>query len=111
MAQEVESLFKSLGPLDWLTIDGSDLHAVFFASQLGELEQPIVFPSIKELGISRLPTGSDGEACMEAIVGLAESQHAKGIPFERVKIHATAFPAEIVEELRRWVGVVDCYED
>ncbi|KAF9777504.1 hypothetical protein BJ322DRAFT_427364 [Thelephora terrestris] len=113
MAQEVGSLFKSLGPLDGLTIDGCDLHVVFFAShlELGELEQTIVFPSIKELAISRLPTGPDAEACMEAIVDLAESQHAKGIPFERVKIHATAFPAEIVEVLRRWVGAVDCYED
>jgi hypothetical protein len=48
-------------------------------------EEPAVFPSVKELTISH-PTNLF--ACKALIVKLAKSQHARGIPFERVVIRS-----------------------
>ena len=111
---EVRELFSSLGPLDALTIRGCDLH-VFLSDflddpVLDDLEGSIVFPHIKELTISHPAMGEDEVECLDAIVELAESQHALGIPFERITVHVWSLPAGMAEELGRWVDAVDCRE-
>lgn len=112
VAREVERLFRSMKPLDELTIEGWDLR-VFPAPFLHPEEpvRPNVFPQIKRLVILRPVMEGNEEECMEAIVELAKYQHAKGMPFERVTVRASAVPAAVAERLARWVGVVDCYED
>ena len=112
MMDTVRELFSSLGPLDELTIHGCDLR-IFLAEFLGDLgfddpEQPIVFPHIKELTILHPSMNTHYIECMDAIEELAKSQHALGIPFERVKIRMWDIPGGMAEELRRWVDIVDC---
>ncbi|KAF9783897.1 hypothetical protein BJ322DRAFT_1211799 [Thelephora terrestris] len=114
MAEEVRELFGSLGPLDKLTISGCDLH-IFVANfldhpVLDNLESPIVFPQINELIILHPLMEEDRVECMDAIVELTSSQHARGIPFDRVAIRMLDIPAGMEEALKRWVGVVDCFE-
>ena len=101
---ELAGLFKSLGPLDKLT-----LHFCYLvryndprAPLGGHVNEPVVFPSIKNLTISR-PVGFS-----DAVVTLAKSQHKLGIPFERVAFYGTSGLEEIEEELRPWVGSVEC---
>ena len=115
MAEEVRDLFNSLKPLDELTIRGCDLH-IFLAAfldgpGLDELEQPVVFPQIKDLTILHPEMEGDDMECMDAIVELAKLQHALAIPFERVTVRMWSFPEGMVEELKRWVGAVDCCEE
>ena len=110
MANEVGRLFKSVGPLDELALHGCDLRP-YLAPFLGlpefeDMEQPITFPPIKELTISH-PLMVDNEECMAAIVELTKSQHALGVPFERVTVRAEKFPVAMVEMLEPWVGEVD----
>ena len=68
-----------------------------------------VFPPAKELTIQEKRTFRD-ERGVDAIVGLAESQHKLEKPFERVKIRAMGIPVVLVERLKRWAGAVDCYQ-
>ena len=51
------------------------------------------------------------EEYLDAIVDLAESQHQKGIPFERVTVRAEWLPTGMAERLREWVDVVEYYEE
>ena len=113
LEEEVRELFSSLGPLDELTIHGCDLRILGtnFVDEISDSEQMVDFPQIKELKILHPRTEYDGTECMEAIAKLAESQHALGIPFERVTIRMWIFPEEMVEELREWVGEVDCCKE
>ena len=115
IADKVRELFGSLGPLDKLTIHGCDLHMFLIDflddPELDPLEGPIVFPQINELTVSHPQMEIDEMECMDAIAGLAESQHALGIPFERVAVRMWSLPAGMVEELGRWVGTVDCLEE
>ena len=46
--------------------------------------------------------------CMGAIVELAKSQHAMGVPFERVTVRTMGLHPEMAEELGRCVATVDC---
>lgn len=115
MVEELGELFKSMGPLDELTIEDCDLN-VFLApfldaDLLGFLVEPTTFPPIKELAILHPVMEFNEEECMEAIVELAKSQHAKGIPFERVTVRAEMVPATMAERLMQWVGVVVCREE
>ena len=106
----VGDLFRSLGPLDELTIDGFDIH-IFLAPyiDLPEFQHfQRVFPSVKELTITE--RADDEERCPGAIVELAKSQHELGKPFERVTFHANWLPAALAERLRQWVSVADCHE-
>lgn len=113
VANEIGRLFKSLGPLDELTIHHCDLRpycrSIF--NFLGDrADESVVFPPTKQLVISH-PTYLSDEYCKVLIMGLAESQHARGIPFERVIIRRESMSEEIEEELRPWVGSVEyCYE-
>ena len=109
VANEVGRLFKSLGPLDELTIYYCDLRPYLnpFFDPPGE---HIEFPSIKKLTISH-PTRSHEEQYATAIVRFAEAQHARGIPFERVVIRMERVFVGMEKRLKPWVGSVELYDD
>jgi hypothetical protein len=111
IANGIGRLFGSVGPLDELTIRGFDLRSYLAPfldlPEFQDMDQPIVFPPIKELTISH-PMMMDNNERMAAIVELAKSQHALGVPFERVTICPGMLPAEMVEMLESWVSVADC---
>jgi len=115
MANEIERLFKSVGPLDELTLDDCDLRPYLtpFLDLPGfeDMEQPITFPPIKEISILHPSTAGDGEEWVAAVAELAKSQHALGIPFERVTVRAEKFPMAMAEMLKPWVGEADCYRE
>ena len=105
MAGVLWELFGSLGPLDELIIHGFDLR-IF----LPESEYPVrVFPPVKELTISEVSM-YDEERYVDAIVELAKLQYELEKPFERVTVRPWGIPVAMVERLRQWVSVVDCYE-
>ena len=110
MANRVRELFGSLGPLDELTIYGCDLH-MFLANFLDNpghdrLEQPIVFPQIKEFAIGFPSGGDDDLGWVNAIVELARSHYMLGIPFERVTVNTWTVFAGMAERLGQWVAAV-----
>ena len=113
IANETGRLFKALGSLDELTIYRCDIRP-YFHSFLDvpedDITEPVVFPPIKQLTISHPVDSSDGQ-CLRAIVGLAKSQHALGIPFERVIIYRENMPMGMEEGLRPWVGSVEHRDD
>ena len=115
IANEIGRLFKTLGTLDELTMYGCDLHSYvtpfFDHSNANELEQPFVFPTVKELRISHPVSPYDKEACAIIIAELAKSQHAVGIPFEHVTVCMEKLPKSMAEMLKPWVGGVDCYDE
>ena len=99
IANEVGRLFKSLGPLEELTLDNCDMRPYFDPST--------TLPPIKEFTIlnSLCPPHEGFEA---AIVGLAELQHTVRVPFGRVNVQIDNPPVEMAERLRPWVGVGNC---
>ena len=101
IANEVGRLFKSLGPLEELTLSRCDMRPYFAPS--------VVFPSIKELTISH-PLCPPREGFEAAIVGLAKSQHALGVGFESVTVDMDDLPEEMAKRLGLWVRVVCCRE-
>jgi len=110
---ELGVLFKSVGPLDELILSRCDLYSYldpfFDPPVLKYAGRPITFPPIKELTILHPAYLCDGYTA--AIVNLAKSQHAFGIPFERVTIRAQRLPKAVAEMLDPWVGEVNCYEE
>jgi len=115
MANEVGRLFESVGPLDELTLRSFDLRSYlppfFDLPEFKDVDQSVVFPPIKELTISHPLMVDNEEECMAAIVELAKSQHALGVPFERVTVRVWELPAGMAEMLEPWVGVADCCEE
>ena len=117
VAGEVEKLFCSLGPLEKLTIHGCDLRifvAAFLDSSWSQLADPIpssqiMFPQVKELSILHPSMKNHEQICMDAIVELAKLQHELEKPFGNLIICARILPE--VEELKKWVGTVDCYKE
>ncbi|KAF9783718.1 hypothetical protein BJ322DRAFT_1066791 [Thelephora terrestris] len=113
ISNEAGRLFKSLGPLDELTIYRCDVqpYSRFFLSTLEDHpEEPTVFPPIKKLTILH-PTFQSNEAFTATVLGLARSRNALGVPFECLMVRAERLPGEFEEELRPWVGNVEyCYE-
>ena len=99
----VVGLFRSLGPLDELTLYGRDLRIDLPESGYAEGG----FPPVKEFTISGVAM-LDEEQYADAIVGLAKSQHKLEKPFERVTVRAWGIPVTMAERLRQWVSVVDC---
>ena len=103
-ANEIERLFKSLRPLEELTLTRCDMRPCLVPS--------VVSPPIKHLTIKHLlhPPREGFEA---AVVGLAKSQHALGIPlpFEDVTVHMDGFPTEMAEGLGLWVGAGSYYDE
>ena len=115
--KEIRGILGSLGPLDALTICGFDLHVFLcdFLSNpvLDESEGPIVFPQINQLTILHPVMEEEGDrfGCTNAVMELAKSQHAQGIPFEHVTVCMWSLPPGMVEGLGQWIGVVDCREE
>jgi hypothetical protein len=112
IANEVGSLFKSVGSLDELTIYHCDLRPYlpsFLDPEEGYIWEPVVFPPVKELTISH-PFCPDEEE-WTAIVELAKSQHVLGIPFERMVIRGERVFAGMEERLGPWVSSVECVVD
>ena len=113
IAGEIGRLLVSVGPLDELTIYRCDLRPYFDPFPIfpeDYIDEPVVFPQIKEFTISH-PECSSDEQCKATIVGLAKSQHTLGVPFERVVIRRESMPPGMEEGLRPWVGSVEyCYE-
>ena len=114
-ADEVGQLFKSVGPLESLTIFQSDLYLYLSPfindPKFYDTQRPVVSLPIKELNISHPLHLSDNEMRMAGIVELAKSYHAQGIPLERVSVSMERIPAVLAERLRPWVGTVDCREE
>ena len=109
----VGRLLKSLGPLDEFTIYRCNVqpYSLYFLRALKQVEESVVFSPIKRLIIS-LPLSSPNEGFTTAIVGLAQSRHALGVPFEQVVICAGWLPAGVEEALMPWVANVEyCYEE
>ena len=110
IANEVGQLLKSMGPLDELTIYNCDIRPYFDPFPIFPedfVKEPVVFPPIKELTILH-PAYTSDEQCKAAMVGLSMAQHKLGIPFERVVICRESFPPGMEEELKKWVGSVEC---
>jgi hypothetical protein len=114
IANDVRRLFGSLGPLDEFIIHSCDPRPFlrpFLDLPNCRIEGPIVFPQIKEFTISH-PKGHCDDRCETAIVSLAISQHARGIPFERAVIRMSTnrlVALGMEEKLRHWVGSVECH--
>ena len=106
-------LFRSLGPLDELTIHNTDLRPYlypFLAStrRRTQAKEPIKFPPVKQLTISH-PGYQSAVKCTTAIAGLARSQSALGIPFERVVVRGKVKPTGMEEEIGPWVDSVEYF--
>ena len=111
LAKEVRQLFGSLGPLEELTIHCCDIRP-YLAPFLGfqesyETDQPVSFPRTQELEISH-PLYPSREECAAAIVELAKSQHARGVPFQHLTVRMENPPEKVVERLQPWVGQAYC---
>ena len=107
--------FKSMSPLEELTLDASDLRPYLFPftdlPDCNDVKRSYVYPQIKGLTIfdreQPLETGSE-----VAIVEFARSQHARGVPFERVVFRSEGPAAvPIAERLQPWVGSVHFYQE
>ncbi|KAF9783944.1 hypothetical protein BJ322DRAFT_1219491 [Thelephora terrestris] len=110
IAEEIQELFNSLGPLDEFTIRGCDLHLFldpFLDDPVLGPHSPFIFPHTKVLTISH-PLMDNERECMNAIPKLAKLQHELGIPFKLVTVRIFRFPVGMATELGRWVDVVDC---
>ena len=108
---EARELFKFMGPLNELTIN-CDLRPYlprFFDLPEDHIVRPTGFPSIREFMISRPVDLSDRECA--AIIAFARSQHASGIPFERIILRWECIPAWMARRLMPWVGCVELYHD
>ena len=107
IAKEATRLFEALGPLEELTIrfDPRPYLDSFLAASSRYIEEKIVFPQIEDLIISH-PATLTGQQLVGAIAGLAQSQHAQGIPFGCVTIRDSDMPAGMEKELSPWVGSV-----
>lgn len=104
IANEAGQLFKSIGPLDELTIYGCDLRLYLNClpnSPEGHTAETVMLPPIKELTISHPVDLSDDECT--AILRLAKSRHTSGIPFERVTLHGEGTPQGMNRWLEPWV--------
>ena len=110
-ANDVGKLLGSVGPLEGLDLEGCDLRPYldpFLETPLfPDAIQPISFPPIKEFTIfDPIQSLCDNEAYAAAVVGLAKSQHARGVPFERVFLPPIV-PSWVVEGLSLSVNKVE----
>ena len=114
IAYELWQLFKDLGTLDELTMYGCDLHGCITPfinpSRRNDPWEPFTFPTAKKFVILH-PVMLHNGGCGTAIMELAKSQHALGIPFECVTVQMKRLPESLAETLRPWVGVADCHEE
>jgi len=112
LSEEVEQLFKSVGPLEELTTFGCDLSLYFGPfPEHPESHSPTALPPVRRLTISHPSYKRNKELCMAAIVELAKSRHALGIPFEHLTVAMERLPSVMAERLEPWVGAADCHEE
>ena len=107
-ASPVRQLINSMGFLDEMSIYQCDPIPYLRLIPEDGNEGPAVFPSVKELTISHPINLFD---CQASIVGLAKSQHSRGIPFERVVIRGAMVVEGMEEALTPWVGSVKYYRE
>jgi hypothetical protein len=118
IADNIGKLFKSMGPLDELTIYHCDLRPYFHSSLISRkgavkgsvkksVKKSVVFPPARVLSFLHPLSVSDQECT--AIVELAKSHHALGIPFERVVFRGGEIFKGMEEKLGPWVGSVEYY--
>jgi F-box-like len=108
---EVGQLFTSLGPLDHLMLETSDLLpylAPFIHGPNGSdtLGSWFKYPQIFVLTIVNKSEQPLNGASEDGIVEFAKLQHALGIPFDKVNLQITTSNAQMAERLQRWVGSV-----
>ena len=114
IAQKFGDLFRSLGPLEELTICHCDIQPFPFfdcAERRGPREHTrytMYHPPIKTLTIS-YPLDLRNRGFLEDLAEFAEVRHERGTPFERVTICMDNPPMGMEKRLRPWVGTVDCY--
>ena len=106
--QEVARLFKTMGPLEELVLsrDPRLFLDPFFPGASAHISEELVFPQIKDLTIT-YPVTLFGPKWEGALVGLAKSQHARGVPFGRVIIHSDKVLEGMEKKLSPWVGSVN----
>lgn len=110
VANEVGQLFKSMGRLEKLTLSALDLQpylAPFIdLPEFDDVKQSYAYPRIDSLTIG--PERKDFQMSSKAaIVEFAKSQHALGVPFDRVEFRTEETPTDMVELLQPWVGAVN----
>ena len=111
----VGRLFRSMGPLENLTLDGCDLRPYldpFLDTPLfPEAIKPTSFPPIKKLVIiDPVQPFCNNTVYAAAIVKLVRSQHEREVRFERVEFRTTV-PTLVIDELADFVGRVEWYEE
>ena len=110
VARVIGRFFRSMGPLEELALDASDLRPYLTPftdlPDLDDLKQSYVYPQIKGLAISDRGGPLDAGS-KDSIMEFAKSQHARGVPFERVVLRLRESAEDMVEKLRPWVGGVD----
>jgi len=111
-SEDVEGLFKSVGSLEQLTAFGCDLNLYFGPlPESPESHTLTALPPIRKLAIAHPLYKRNKELCMEAIVGIAKSRHALGIPFEHIAVRMEKLPKVMAERLGPWVGTAECQEE
>jgi hypothetical protein len=112
IAENVGQLFGSLGPLDELALDVSDLRpylAPFIdLSNFHSMRLAFVYPKIARLVIADQSPRTLQVALEVGILRFAKSQYESGAPFEHVEFQMKIPPTETVERLQQWVGSVRC---
>ena len=113
-ANDVGKLLGSMGPLEDLDIRDCDLRPYldpFLETPLfPNAIQPTSFPPIRALTIDNpVQSLSDDEGYATAVVKLAKSQHARGMPFELV-ILPPQVPSWVIEELLLSADAAECSE-
>lgn len=104
--RSLRRLFKSLGPLDELTLHHCYLQPYFdsFSDFCKDGDKKkAMFTPIKQLTISHC----EYHKHLTRIENLAESQHALGIPFERIIFRDATRSQKIEQKLRTWVDSVE----
>ena len=109
IADEVSQLFRSLGPLDELTLHRCNvlqyLAPQFNPSGWGSGEK-VLFTPIKQLTISH-----QTDSRIQDIVSLAKANHELGTPFGHVILRGTHWVPWLQEKLKPWVGSVESHSE
>jgi hypothetical protein len=113
-ARVIGRLFKSMGPLEKLVLDASDLQPYLAPfvdlPEFYGLEKSYVYPRIRDLTILHREEPLDKDSG-DAIVEFAKAQHAKGVPFRSVVFRSEEFAPDIAERLQLWVRGVHLHQE
>ena len=108
---DVGKLLGSIGPLEEFTLESCDLRpyldAFLDTPLFPDAFHPAAFPLVGWLAIiDPMQSFCNNGMYAAAIVKLAESQHARGAPFERMAFN-TRVPFAVIQELLLFVDTVD----